>query len=93
MEVIYNIAWIVLILSLIGLIICAYLLYRNRKVYEFDRMRLEIWREYMYNHFGSDIHEMEWFIKKYSHDQLLFSTKPLKLEYWFTKEELDKICN
>lgn len=32
-----------------------------------------------------------WFAHKHSYERVLFSLKPLKLEYWYTKEELEKI--
>lgn len=33
----------------------------------------------------------DWFYSKYSYEELLYSVKPLKLRYWFTKEELQEI--
>lgn len=33
----------------------------------------------------------EWFSNKYTYEQFLYSFKPLKLEKWFTEEEIKEI--
>lgn len=35
----------------------------------------------------------DWFYHKYSYGKFLFSFKPLKLEYWYTKEEIDRLMS
>lgn len=32
-----------------------------------------------------------WFFSKYSYEELLYSVKPLELQYWFTEEEIKEI--
>jgi hypothetical protein len=56
-------------------------------------MVLDICAEYLYRHADSNINDVDWFVDKHTDKKLLFSIKPLKLEYWYTKEELDKIYN
>ena len=93
MEVIITILLVFLIISGIGFIICQYLIYRNRKVLEFQFMVLNICAEYLYRHADSNINDVNWFVDKHTDKKLLFSIKPLKLKYWYTKEELEKIFN
>lgn len=33
----------------------------------------------------------DWFLEKWTFEQMLHSSKPLKLEAWYTKEELEEI--
>lgn len=74
---------------------CIYILYRNKKTYNF---RMEI-SEMCYDYNDRRIKERdlnfksayEWFYEKYSYEKMLYSFKPLKLEVWFTEKELEEI--
>ena len=35
----------------------------------------------------------DWFFHKYSYEKFLFSFKPLKLKYWYTKEEIERLMS
>ena len=35
----------------------------------------------------------DWFFNKYSYEIFLFSFKPLKLKYWFTEEEIERLMS
>lgn len=83
---------IILILLLSGSI---YILFRNDKVFKFCRTLIEYSYEYSIrrvNELNFDYEDpYDWFACKHTYDRMLFSFKPLKLEYWFTKEELEEI--
>lgn len=83
----------IMILLLFVLITCDYLQYRGDKVIEFRCMIIELCFQYALRHPHCKMSSFDWFIDKYTFKQMLFSIKPLKLKYWYTKEELDKICN
>ena len=71
-----------------------YLLVRNYMVYNFEVMLIDLSHEWNIRHieeFSVSDNAFRWFSDKYTYNQLLFSFKPLKLEAWFTEEELDKI--
>lgn len=53
----------------------------------------ELCFQYALRHPFCETYEMDLFYNKYTFKQMLFSIKLLKLKYWYTKEELDKICN
>ncbi len=83
----------IMIFLLFLLITCDYLQYRERKVWEFRSTIKELCIQYLRRHPFCEMYEMVLFYNKYTFKQMLFSIKPLKLEYWYTKEELDKIYN
>lgn len=93
MRVVIIILFTALAISFVALMVCKYLIYRNEKVLEFRLMILDICAEYLNNHTDSKINDVDRFANKYTDRQLLYSIKPLKLKYWYTKEELDKILN
>lgn len=35
----------------------------------------------------------DWFFHKYSYGKFLFSFKPLKLKYWYTEEEIERLMS
>lgn len=82
----------VLVFLQLGIVFCMYMLYRNSKVLIF---RLQIsnleWARYEEAikqglHFKwRNLHD------KYTYKQMLYSSKPLKLERWFTKEEVEHL--
>lgn len=86
---------IILIILVIALVIDIYLMLRNNEVLVFSRKLIHMAGNYHRRHLELDLQGKEsafnWFSNKYPYWRLLFSFKPLKLEYWFTQEELDKI--
>lgn len=66
---------------IIGIIVCFYLLLRNGKVYDFRTKIIESANLANYR-------EVKKLHDKYSYEKMLFSFKPLKLEAWFTEEEI-----
>lgn len=84
---------ITIILLLITTITFYYLQYRGDKVIEFRSMIRELCFQYALRHPHCKMSSFDWFIDKYTFKQMLFSVKPQNLKYWYTKEELDKICN
>lgn len=88
------------ILFLLLMIILLYIIYicfiRNIKVYSFRKYIADLTYLKSLNMLNNNISMEEidhlWdIIRKISYNQMLFSFKPLKLEYWFTKEEIEKI--
>ena len=76
----------VITVNSICIVFLLYLLYRNNKVYRFRNDILD----HMYY---SDIDWDKWLkarniYTKYSYDDMVFSFKPIKLESWFTEEEI-----
>lgn len=75
----------VLIMCTIGIIISIYLLNRNSKVYKF---RSYITIKFIYKVNANNRWNAMRLLDKHTYEKMLFSLKPLKMEYWFTKEEL-----
>lgn len=86
---------VTLTILFIELSVCFYFLIRNNKVLEFSYEIIELCHQYNLRRINEDVFEYEsayrWFLDKYSYDQLLYSFMPLKLENWYTKEEIDKL--
>lgn len=90
-------------LGVIGLIICVVNLYkidkkqkRLKEVSKFRYMLSDMAHNYNIRHVGQiTIDEVgkvyEWFSDKHTLDELLNSSRPLTLEEWYTKEELERI--
>ena len=91
---------------LILIVLCFYTLYRNNKVYYFCISLGNLYDELtrILNTYKDDneFHEdennynyikekIQFLLNKHSYSKYLFSFKPLKLEKWFTKEELEFI--
>lgn len=101
------IANLISLILLILIIFCFYVLYRNNKVYYFfvnlngflfDELERILNTYKNDNEFHEDennyynIREKTYsLLDKHSYNKYLFSFKPLKLEKWFTKEELEFI--
>lgn len=81
---------ILLIIQLLILTLFIYFYYRNDKVLQFSFMIIDMCHEYAVRH-NYALDAYDWFDGKHSYEKMLFSFKPLTLEAWFTKEELDKI--
>ncbi len=70
------------------LLICSYFAVRNDMVFRFRIKTIELLHE--------DIRDLKLFDTIYdrlereaSYDRMLYSIKPLRFEYWFTKEQVD----
>lgn len=99
------IANLILSVVLILMVLCLYLLNRNNKVYYFNKSLCKFLfgeLERILNTYKDDyeFHEdkdnyncikdkINTLLDKYSYNKYLFSFKPLKLEKWFTEEELE----
>lgn len=88
------------ILFLLLMIILLYMIYicfiRNIKVYNFRKYiagltYLKSLNMLNDNRSMEEIDHLWDIIRKVSYNEMLYSFKPLKLEYWFTKEEIEKI--
>jgi hypothetical protein len=99
------IANLILLVILILIVFCLYLLNRNNKVYYFNRSLckflygelkriLNTYKDDYEFHEDEDNYncieeKINILLDKYSYEKYLYSFKPLKLEKWFTKEELE----
>ena len=92
MHMMINVIFVILVVLLL---ICVYLLIRNDKVLSFFKYIINISYQYNIRKIESGNFNYkdayEWFAEKWKYNDFLFSLKPLKLKYWFTKEELDEI--
>jgi len=98
---------LILLIVLILIVFCFYMFYRNNKVYCFyisltDHLFDELQRIIYTYKDDKEFHEDEnnynyirdkiyFLLDKHSYNRYLFSFKPLKLEKWFNKEELEFI--
>lgn len=93
----------IMIVSTIGVIICLVGMYkcdkaiqRNHEVAEFMGMLGSMTHDYNMRHIKElkleDVHKVwDWFANKWTYDELLHSSRPLTLEEWYTKEEIERI--
>ena len=84
---------ILLVLALacvIGIAISIYILHRNDKVFEFRQKIIYLSSEESTRRIADrdDLLAVYDILNQYSYDQMLYSFKPLKLESWFTEEEV-----
>lgn len=98
---------LILVLLILIMILCLYALNRNNKVHYFitslsDFLFDELKRIINTYKDDDEFHEdennyynikekVQFLLYKHSYEKYLFSFKPLKLEKWFTKEELEFI--
>lgn len=68
-------------IGLIGIVFSAYMIWRNVKVLVFRAKILEAIKPANWS-------EAKKLYEKHSYNGMLFSTKPLKFEAWFTEEEI-----
>ena len=95
MYIVLGICLLGVIACLFGLLRCFYTYRRCDAVADFSHKLVDM--AYDYN--GRRIVEGEldykdaynWFEEKWTFEQMLYSTKPLKLEAWFTEEEIKEI--
>lgn len=83
---------LLLIASCSALVYSLYLLHRNDSVYKFRRYIIERVFEAKIRAINKGVFYLDEYddiYDKYSYDDMLYSFKPLKLEYWFTQEEID----
>lgn len=90
---------------IIFLIVTLCFLYRNRKVCSFyhkinhqaNDVVISFLRslkdddefKHRYDEYLQINHKAKMIVEKYTYEDMLFSFKPLKLEYWFTEEEIE----
>ena len=98
-----TIVLILLIVCYLMMALCIYFLFRNNSVRDFllkinDAVHNNIinWYEESGNTYDGEEHDRrinmrDKIMNKYSYEQFLYSFKPLKLEYWFTDDEIDFI--
>ena len=84
---------VILIMLTILIWVCVYVLIRNNKVCKFRIYIADLIYSKgcdMINNGAShsDIVELWDMLNDISYDEMLYSFKPLKIEYWFTEEEL-----
>lgn len=67
-----------------------YLLFRNNKVYKFRTriIDLETYKYLAEKSYEKNPYELH---DRYTYAEMLYSFKPLKLEDWFTKEEVESL--
>lgn len=94
---------IILIISAIGIIICFIGMYkcdkaikRNHEVAMFKGMLGSMAHDYNMRHIKElaleDVHKVwDWFANKWTYEEMLYSSKPLTLEEWYTPEEIERI--
>lgn len=81
-----------LIASCLALVYGLYILHRNNKVLEFRCYILDRCTKAQIASIYNGVNELgeyDAIYRKYSYNDMLYSFKPLKLEKWFTKEEID----
>lgn len=86
----------VFLIILLVLLTCSFWIwYRNNKVYTFYCYIGVLSYEYNIRRINENSLEYKdafiWFADKHTYDSMVLSFKPLKLEYWYTKEELEEI--
>ena len=81
---------------LVGFALCGYLLVRNHFVGEFHTEIIELCFQYnerrIYENVPYDC-AYDWFYHKHPYCKMVLSFKPLKLKYWYTKEEIEKLMS
>lgn len=90
-----SIVIIILIIALIAMVFVWYFcIYRNDRLLLFKFHIVHLCTVYDILHpveLNSEEDAFKWFEEKYTYNQMLFSFKPLKLEAWYTPEEISKI--
>lgn len=69
---------------------------RNNDVYNFLTHINELCTSYNKRNFKNNENfnwAQKWFLQKHTYEELLYSNKPLTLEEWWTKEEIDKLMS
>ena len=96
---------LILLVLISTIVLCFFVLYRNNKVYYFtislsdflfDELK-RILNTYKNdnefyedeNNYNSIKEKVQFLLNRHSYNKYLFSFKPLKIEKWFTKEDLE----
>lgn len=74
-------------------ILCGYVFVRNYYVGKFRCKVINLCHEHNLRHLLSDDSAFGWFYDKVSYNKMLYSFKPLELEYWWTKEEIERLMS
>lgn len=83
---------VIIIIVLVITASVSYLSIRDVQIYRFRMLINRMCSEYAYRHIDEDWKSVwDKFYYKYSYMQMFFSFRPLKLEYWYTEEEINKI--
>lgn len=85
-----SVLYTMLGIYILSIIYCLYMLYRNEKVNKFRHGIIEILSDGAKKRIkeGKSWEPLYNYLDKYSHEYMLFSFKPLKLDAWYTKDEL-----
>lgn len=86
------IASFLLIICALSLVYLLYILKRNYEVHSFRSYIIDRLHEAKIRAINKGIFYLDEYddiYDKYSYNDMLYSFKPLKLEYWFTQEEID----
>ena len=87
---------ILLAFIIILLVFLLYFIIRNDNVLRFRLNICQLCSEYEQRKiengtFNPDNLSFNWFLDKYSYGRMVLSFRPLKLEYWYTDEEIKEI--
>lgn len=81
-----------LLVSIIGIGVCCYVLWRNDRTLAFREelinMASESASKAIYEHKFGEWKKPYDVLDKHSYESMLYSLKPLKLKYWFTEQEI-----
>lgn len=83
---------VVLAVCLVGLVCCAVQAVRSFKKLKRNDNVASYRFNLIYRCFP-DVDLLEKIVNKYTHEEMLQSSKPLEDSYWFTPEEIEKINN
>lgn len=89
--------YLIVILSVL-LVLACYLFVRNFFVLKFGDKIINLCHKHNLRRIdeswgGNYESAYDWFFQKYSYAEFLFSFKPLKLTYWYTKEEIERLMS
>lgn len=76
-----------------GMVFCLYKIDRSEKVYDFRIKILNMCNDYFFRHIDDKDILSKWCkpLDKYTFEQMLNSYKPLKMEVWYTDEEIKEL--
>nr|DAJ81343.1 MAG TPA: Sporulation protein YhaL [Caudoviricetes sp.] len=88
--------YILLFICIVGIIFSTYMAVRNFQVRSFRYILINMACDYEMRRLKepgerTEENAFNWFLNKYSYEDMLFSCKPLRLEKWYTEEELTEI--
>lgn len=78
------------------LVLNGYVFVRNFYVNKFCQKVINLCYEHNHRRIDESLNygsAYDWFYDKHSYFKLLLSFKPLKLEYWWTKEEIERLMS